>query len=178
MAEDDLVFVARKGAVWACWLSGKPAVRLGGEAEVLSAMRQYARGTGRPAPKPATRAAPAPPPPAPAPPIQAKAPTRPPGPPVERAKPRHELTIIGRIFTVGGSREVTIRDLSETGCQFFDPACQMASGARLTIKIGTIGPIEAGVRWRRDHNVGIEFTSALYPSVLEHIRAQFDLRRR
>lgn len=35
-----------------------------------------------------------------------------------RAADRHDLTILGRIFTARGSRDVTILDLSETGCQF------------------------------------------------------------
>jgi hypothetical protein len=97
---------------------------------------------------------------------------------VEREKPRQELTIIGRIFTVGGSRDVTIRDLSETGCHILDLANDLKPDTRLTIRIGTIGPIEATVRWRKNRSVGIQFKTALYPSVFEHICRQFDLRRR
>lgn len=91
---------------------------------------------------------------------------------------RHEITIVGRIFTAKGSRDVTVVDLSETGCQFRDLARILEPGGRLTIKLGPIGPIEAAVRWRRSTKVGVQFSTPLYPSVLEHIRAHFDLRRR
>ena len=49
---------------------------------------------------------------------------------------------------------------------------------RLTVKIGPVGPVEATVRWNRSDSVGVQFNSPLYPSVLEHIRNHFDLRRR
>ncbi|WP_373284777.1 PilZ domain-containing protein [Tsuneonella deserti] len=97
---------------------------------------------------------------------------------IERTAPRHELTIIGRIFTSVGSRDVTIRDLSETGCHFLDLASELRPETRLTIRIGTIGPIEATVRWRKNQSVGIQFRTALYPSVFQHICDQFDLRKR
>lgn len=176
MSGDDLVFVTRKGDIWACWLSGRPAVNLGRETEVLAALAQLTGANGGP---PRQRSVPAAPISRPIP-SEAPAPRPTPRarPPVERAKPRHELTIVGRIFAVGGSREVTIRDLSETGCQFVDPVNLMREGTRLTIKVGTIGPIDATFRWRRGPNVGIEFTTPLYPSVLEHIRKEFAPRRK
>src|SRR3990167_5922943 len=97
---------------------------------------------------------------------------------MERSADRHEIAIWGRIFTAGGSRDVVITDLSETGCQFTDEAEVLESGNRLTIKIGPIGPLEAAARWRRAERIGIEFATRLYPSVLDHIRQHFDLRER
>jgi hypothetical protein len=174
VSDDDLFFVSRNGQIWACWLSGKPAVNLGSEAEVLSAMAQIVGSATAPLAKSASPSQPAA-----AAPVASTPPASPPPPREikERDTPRHELTIIGRVFTVGGSRDVTILDLSESGCQFYDASRRLENGARLTIKIGPVGPIEATVRWRRGDNVGVKFNTPLYPSVLEHIRDHFDLRR-
>lgn len=178
MGEDDLFFVSRNGNIWACWLSGKPAVNLGNERDVLMAMAQAVRENVRsimPDPQPVQNAQ--------ATTLKSAVPSAPPVPPppprsaTERAATRHKITILGRIFTVGGSREVTILDLSETGCHFHDSETKLRSGLRLTIKLGSVGPIESTVRWVRDESVGIQFNSPLYPSVLEHIRAHFDVRR-
>jgi hypothetical protein len=170
VSEGDFFFVTRNGSMWACWLSGRPAVELGPEGEVRSAMAQ---ALGAAAPRQTSASLPPPP----SPPVTRADPI-PSDLVIEREKPRQELTIIGRIFTVGGSREVTIRDLSETGCHFLDLANDLKPDTRLTIKIGTIGPIEATVRWRKSRSVGIQFKTALYPSVFEHICEQFDLRKR
>jgi hypothetical protein len=190
MSDDDLFFVSKNGVIWACWLSGKPAVKLGAEAEVHAAMKQFL-GT--------EQASPRDPAPAPSPTTLPEGqtsrsvwqsaepryidPSPPPPPPQarvlkERAAERHDLTIIGRIFTARGSRDVTILDLSETGCQFHDPGGQLEQDARLTVKLGPVGPVESTVRWRRKDSVGIQFSTPLYPAVLEHIRGHFDIRRR
>lgn len=190
MDENDLFFVLRNGSVWGCWLSGKPAVNLGSEEEVQSAMRQYLGvaqdrpQTSTPVPNaiPLSRTGtqktsvwnepryvdPAPSPAAQAP--QAKVVK-------ERAAVRHHLTIIGRIFTTRGSRDVTILDLSEAGCQFHDAGFPLTPDSRLTVKIGPVGPVDATVRWQQGNKVGIQFNTPLYPAVLEHIRGHFDLRR-
>jgi hypothetical protein len=175
VADDDLFFVSRGGHIWACWLSGKPAVDLGVDTEVTQAMTQFLQelrarvSSGAPIE--------APPPPSPQP-----APVVPPAPPPAVLKPRaadrHDLTILGRIFTARGSRDVTILDLSETGCQFHAAGSQLKADNRLTIKLGPVGPIEATVRWNRGDRHGVQFNSPLYPSVLQHIRDHFDLRKR
>ena len=174
MTDQGPFFVTRGGAVWACWLDGRAAVNLGQPEEVASAMREFLADppSAEPAPS-APTAQPEPPPPAPPPPP----PPTPPRTPVDRAAERHELTIVGRIFTGRGSREVTIFDLSETGCRFLDQHGRPAVGSPLTIKVGPVGPIEATVKWLRDGFVGIAFRSPLYPSVLDHIRQHFDLRK-
>lgn len=179
--DDDLFFVARNGSLWACWLSGKPAVNLGEESAVRAALAQFLGSQTNVVPAEAGEPAPPPPPQDPAPePPPGRPPAAPPPPrtSMERAADRHEIAIVGRIYTTAGSREVVITDLSETGCQFSDDAEKLESGNRLTIKIGPIGPLEAVARWRRDDRIGIEFTIRLYPSVLDHIRQHFDLRER
>ena len=172
MSEEEAFFVARNGAIWACWLSGRPAVNLGLESQILEAMAQFMaeKNVVAPAalPQVVAEAAAAP---IPSPPIPAE---------VQHARSheRHDLTIIGRLYTGQGSRDVTILDLSESGCRFHEPLSQLKENAPLTIKIGPVGPIEATVRWCRGEHVGLQFSNPLYPSVLEHIRQHFDLRRR
>ena len=172
--EGETFFVSRNGAVWACWLGGKPAVNLGPDAEVRAAMTQFVAEAGQqPAPTPEPEPAPRPPPPPPPP-----APSRPRNEPVkDRIDPRHDITIIGRVRTGSGSRDVTVLDLSEHGCRFHDRFGHLTEQTLLTIKLGPIGPVEGTVRWREHEHVGIEFNTPLHPSVLEHIRSHFDLRR-
>ena len=178
MSDDEAFFVARNGAIWACWLNGQPAVNLGPEASVLDAMAQLvadkkgaspsaepsalatARGSLEVASIPPTSHA-------------SREEKR-----HERIHKRHELTIFGRLYTGKGSRDVTILDLSESGCRFHEPHSQLKENTLVTIKIGPVGPIEASVRWSRGEHVGLQFSNPLYPSVLEHIRDHFDVRRR
>ena len=94
----------------------------------------------------------------------------------ERVSPRHEIVIIGRVRMGTGSRDVTIQDLSEHGCRFHDRFSSLQVHAPVTVKIGPVGPIAGHVKWRRGEYVGVEFVNPLYPAVLDHIRAHFDLR--
>jgi hypothetical protein len=178
MTDEAPFFVTRDGIAWACWLSGRPAVKLGAKSEVLAAMTKFlaesdanAQCENRPAatvpqgalasPCLAPAAAPTP---------------RKHAPKVERLETRHDLCVIGRVHTGKGARDISVLDLSERGCRFYDRFGHLAEGAVLTIKIGPIGPLVAAVRWREGEYVGAEFNSPLYPSVLEHIRQHFDLR--
>jgi len=94
----------------------------------------------------------------------------------ERVEPRHEISIVGRVRMGTGARDVTIQDLSEHGCKFHDRFSSLAIGAPVTVRIGPVGPVEAHVKWRRGEYVGVQFVTPLYPAVLDHIRAHFDMR--
>lgn len=72
------------------------------------------------------------------------------------------------------ARDVEITDLSHHGCKFFDRFSNLIANAYLTIRIGSIGPIEARVRWREGGHVGIQFVHPLHPSVLDHMRFSRD----
>ncbi len=72
---------------------------------------------------------------------------------------------------------MTVLDLSERGCRFHVRSGQLKKGMPLTVKLGPIGPVEATIRWQEEEYVGVEFNTPLYPSVMEHIRQHFDLRR-
>ena len=166
MIENDLYFLSKDGDVWAHWLSGKPPVKLADASEFAAAFDVYRKRFGGTESERACANAGS---------------TTDSGNAsrkfaMERAEERYSLTVIGKLFAVGGSREITILDLSERGCRFRDATGKLVPDDRVSVKIGPIGPVEAIVRWRSDPLVGIEFASALYPSVMEHIRANHDLR--
>jgi hypothetical protein len=172
--DDPPVFIIRSGLVWACWLSGRAPVALGSVAQVRSAMNEFLYGDSleRPAGSPAAV------------PASSSVPSRPgeeeaasDQQEIDRSEPRHDLSISGRVHTGLGVREVTILDLSEHGCRFHDRFCGLRSGMPVSVRIGSVGPVRASVRWRRGEYVGIQFENPLYPSVLEHIREHFDMRR-
>jgi hypothetical protein len=90
-----------------------------------------------------------------------------------RQQERRALSAWGRYRTGSGTPyEVLLNDISEQGCQFADKLGRLEPGRKLTIRIGTIGPIDAVVMWTRDRKVGVRFVNPLYPSVMEHIIAQ------
>lgn len=174
--DGDLFFAERNDEVWACWLSGKPPVNLGRVADVRAAMAQFSVLAGSRGERGEAASEPVPP----APPRQ-RAPAPPPPKPrsaTERVEQRHGLTLAGRVFTASGSREVTVLDLSERGCRFRDATGRLFEGARMTIKLGEVGPIEAMVMWTDGTFVGVRFANALYPSVMQHIRASVDFSGR
>lgn len=90
-----------------------------------------------------------------------------------RREERHGVAVEGRYRTGSGvPKDVSVLDISEGGCRFFDKFGRLIPGARITVRIGAIGPIEATVRWCEDQVVGVEFDNPIYGPVLEHIRRQ------
>lgn len=88
----------------------------------------------------------------------------------DRRGSRQTVGIEGRYRTGSGQpRDVWITDLSRTGCRFYDRFGTMQKGKALTLRIGTVGPITAHVRWWENHTNGVEFVSPLHESVFEHI---------
>lgn len=93
----------------------------------------------------------------------------------ERRDPRHPVDIEGRYrHGTGSARHVIVRDLSVNGCSMFDRFSNLEAGAELSVRIGSIGPIDAVVKWRSASVVGIEFVTPLHPSVLEHMRSTIE----
>lgn len=93
----------------------------------------------------------------------------------QRREPRHEVQVAGRYRSrIGASRDIWIKDISETGCRFFDKFSVLPVDSSITFRVGTIGPIAAKVRWRDKSVLGIEFDTPLHPSVLEHIVRTMD----
>ena len=102
----------------------------------------------------------------------------PPGMSDSRRDPRRVVQVAGNYRArnqVGGARDIWIKNISETGCQFFDKFSILEVDTSILFRIGNVGPIAAQVRWRDRFIVGIRFDQPLYPSVLEHIVATMDL---
>lgn len=93
-----------------------------------------------------------------------------------RGAERHDISIMGTLRTGTGKRDVTIVDLSDRGCRILDRMGILTPGHGVTIRIGPVGPIEATIRWQQQPYAGLRFENPLYPAVLDHIRAHFDLR--
>ncbi|QYU70957.1 PilZ domain-containing protein [Leptolyngbya sp. 15MV] len=96
----------------------------------------------------------------------------------DRDLPRYAISVPGRYRTgTGVAKDVDIVDISETGCRFYDRFGRMVPGNQISLRIGSIGPMVATVRWRDGQLVGVEFEYALYGPVFEHIRATLDTRQ-
>lgn len=93
----------------------------------------------------------------------------------KRENDRHLVQIQGRYRTGrGAARDVVVTDLSLTGCRIFDRFSSLSDGAYISIRIGSIGPIEARVRWREHGTVGLAFDNPIHPSVLEYMRTTIE----
>ena len=88
-----------------------------------------------------------------------------------RRTPRFDISVQGRYRTGNGvARHVPIFEISETGCRFYDRFGRLTAGTEMSIKIESIGPIIATVRWCKDHIAGVEFERPIYGPVFEFIR--------
>lgn len=96
----------------------------------------------------------------------------------ERNQKRHPLEVWGYYRTSsGGKREIPIKDLSENGCRFYDRFSSLLPGAEITMRIETLGPFSAIVRWQEDGYVGVEFEHRLYGPTFDHIRLKLARQR-
>ncbi len=88
-----------------------------------------------------------------------------------RRTPRFDISVQGRYRTGNGvARHVPIFEISETGCRFYDRFGRLTAGTVMSIKIETIGPLVATVRWCKDNIAGVEFERPIYGPVFEFIR--------
>ena len=93
----------------------------------------------------------------------------------KRSQERHVVQVAGRYRSrVGASKDIWIKDISQTGCRFFDKFSVLAIDSSLLFRVGHIGPIPARVRWREKSVVGVEFERPLHESVLDHIIRTMD----
>ena len=92
-----------------------------------------------------------------------------------RREDRHGVAVEGRYRTgTGVPKDVSVLDISEGGCRFFDKFGRLTPGVQITIRVGPIGPIPATVRWCEGQVVGVEFEDPIYGPVLDHIRSQLN----
>ena len=72
-----------------------------------------------------------------------------------RKEGRQPVEVWGHYRTPNGiKRDVPIKDLSETGCRFYDKFSSLLPGADITLRIETLGPFHAVVRWQEGGYVG------------------------
>ena len=77
-------------------------------------------------------------------------------------------------FGNGVEKNVTVNDLSIHGCCLIDRFSDLEPGGFISIEIGSIGPVQALVRWRRKDDIGIEFSRPLDAAALHHIWVAMD----
>lgn len=88
-----------------------------------------------------------------------------------RKDQRHAVEVWGHYRTPnGGKRDVPLKDLSETGCKFYDKFSSLMPGEEINLKIETLGPFPATVRWQEGGYVGVAFEKRLYGPTFDHIR--------
>jgi hypothetical protein len=161
---DSLFFVIRKGEVWACWLDARSLIKLGAAGVVMPAMKELLSEQESAATSLTDGTIPARP--------QAEAER----PVIERSSERHDVSVIGQLRTAKGANTVTIHDLSKDGCQIYDELGLHSEGDRVTIRIGSIGPIGATVMWSGKKRLGVRFEHALHAYVVDQFRASMDIR--
>lgn len=162
--DDSLFFIVRKDEVWACWLDAKAPISVGHPSIVIRAMKEFLSGQDSGLLGLADRIG------------QDSPSAHVERPIIERAAERHDVSIVGRLRTTRGSSSVTIHDLSEGGCLVFDDLGGHSEGERVTIRIGSIGPISATIAWCSKQQLGLSFENALHSYIVDHMRTSMDLR--
>lgn len=88
-----------------------------------------------------------------------------------REKERFEVNVMGTLrIGAGRALQAEITDLSENGCAAHVSSPWMKSQAHVSLRIGTLGPIDATIRWVNDRQIGLEFHRPVYGPVFEHLR--------
>ena len=71
----------------------------------------------------------------------------------------------------GRARTVFLSQISEKGCRLAESECTLASGDRVELSLGPVGPMAGTVRWRHDDHAGVEFDLALEPAIVSYFAA-------
>lgn len=91
---------------------------------------------------------------------------------------RHELSVWGQYRLPNGvRRDIVFKDLSETGCRFYDKFSGLREGETISLKIDTLGPFPATVKWNRSGYIGVQFENRLYGPTFDHIRLRLNADR-
>ncbi|GMM92573.1 PilZ domain-containing protein [Qipengyuania sp. MTN3-11] len=87
-----------------------------------------------------------------------------------REHERYDVAVAGHLRT-GRGKELAakVTDLSESGCSCVAGSMWINEGANISVRIGSLGPIEATVRWVEGYEVGMEFHRPIYGPVFEHL---------
>ncbi|MHA6317496.1 PilZ domain-containing protein [Altererythrobacter sp. CAU 1778] len=91
----------------------------------------------------------------------------------EREAERRTISAIGRYRSGRGiAREVELQNLSRTGCRFFERFGKLEPGKEISLRVGSLAPIIATVRWREKGYVGVSFDPPLHDAVWNHVTTQ------
>ena len=91
-----------------------------------------------------------------------------------RCESRIPVEILSRYRTGSGcAHHVHVTDLSRTGCLLHQNYSALVIGKHLSLRLGSIGPIESVVRWHDGLRVGVEFLTPLHQSVMDHLAGLF-----
>jgi hypothetical protein len=71
-------------------------------------------------------------------------------------------------------RDVTMLNISEEGCSFYDRHSILRPEQAISLRVETLGPFDAYVRWVNNSLVGVEFVKPIYGPVFEYIRDTLD----
>src|SRR6218665_2763621 len=71
----------------------------------------------------------------------------------------------------GPLRTVFLSQISAKGCRLAETECTLATGDRIELSLGPVGPMTGTVRWHDAQHVGIEFDLALEPAIVSYFAA-------
>src|SRR4051812_5140526 len=88
-----------------------------------------------------------------------------------RREPRGAVRLNGRYsYAAGAPRSASIGNLSKGGCCLRSSGQPLDRGTFLTVRLGSIGPVDAWVRWAEGQLCGVQFDRELHVAVLDHIQ--------
>lgn len=89
-----------------------------------------------------------------------------------RRHTRLTVEVAGSYRTDSGPiRTVFLSQISAKGCRLAESECTLATGDRIELSLGPVGPMAGTVRWQNDHHVGVEFDLALEPAIVSYFAA-------
>lgn len=92
-----------------------------------------------------------------------------------RSENRFPVKLQGRYrYGSGMAKDVVVEDLSRRGCKFFDRFSNLRPGSIISIRIGSVGPLHATVKWTEKMVVGVQFDQPLHESILDHMRTNIE----
>jgi hypothetical protein len=71
----------------------------------------------------------------------------------------------------GDEAVVSVLDLDARGCRVHGITAAVTKGARVALRLGTLAPLEARLRWVKRGSAGLAFEAALSDEALATVRA-------
>src|SRR3954464_15616108 len=86
-----------------------------------------------------------------------------------REHDRIPVAMGGKLRTPHGRQDVTLSDLSVTGCRINAIYMTLAVGQRIVLRPEGLEGLSAVVTWTSGPSAGLKFDVALHPSVLDYL---------